>query len=43
MVERRGKEVHRGADTKEVDGRGGEGSGGEVGSMEDDRGLYRQR
>ena len=37
MVERRGKVVHREEETKD-DGRGGgEGSGGEAGSMEDDR------
>ena len=39
MVDRRGKELHREAKPRMVDGRGGTASGGETGSMEDDRRL----
>ena len=37
MVKRRGKEVHREAKSRMVDGKGGECSGGEAGSMDGDR------
>ena len=37
MAERRGKEVHEMQKPMMVAGRGGEGSGGEAGSMDDDR------
>ena len=40
VVARRGKEVEK---PWMVDGRGGEGSGGEAESMEDERRLWRQR
>ena len=39
VVDRRGKELHREAKPRMVDGRGGTASGGETGSMEDDRRL----
>ena len=46
VAERRGKEVHLYTEKQKpmmVDGGGGEGSGGEAGSMEDARRHYRQR
>ena len=39
MVERRENEVSENHKPRIVDGRGGEGSAGEAGSMEDDRRL----